>query len=173
MDQGHLRPAVDRPAKISGVAAKVCLAASAMFRSVGRRSASRGQVGAFYVEHHSRKQPRSQTGQFAAADSFDGKLAAFQKVLVDLDGDGKPDAVMPAPEQPKNAMLQMAKLTDRPPTSDAHNVPRNPAAPNQRPQEPGWPQGPGWELIPPPEVPDEPPPGHMFGGNAMRRFAGR
>jgi hypothetical protein len=57
-------------------------------------------------EHHSRKQPRSQTGQFVTPDSFDGKLHAFQKVLVDLDGDGKPDAVMPAP-QPTNAMAAM------------------------------------------------------------------
>jgi hypothetical protein len=57
-------------------------------------------------EHHSRRQPRSQSGQFVTPDSFDGKLHSFNKVLVDLDGDGTPDAVMPAPE-PTNAMAAM------------------------------------------------------------------
>jgi hypothetical protein len=55
-------------------------------------------------EHHSRKQARNPSGQFAAADSFDGKLHAFQKVLVDLDGDGTPDAVV---DTPTNAMAAM------------------------------------------------------------------
>jgi GNAT superfamily N-acetyltransferase len=60
-------------------------------------------------EHHSRAQPRSPAGKFVTPDSFDGKLHSFHKVLVDLDGDGMPDAVADAPE-PTNAMLsfQMA-----------------------------------------------------------------
>lgn len=58
--------------------------------------------------HHSANQPRGDTGRFVAADSFDGKLAAFQKVLVDLDGDGKPDAMMPMPDpgQPPQTDIQ-------------------------------------------------------------------
>jgi hypothetical protein len=58
------------------------------------------------AEHHSRKQPRSQSGQFVTPDSFDGKLHAFQKVLVDLDGDGTPDAAIDAPT---NAMRAFQK----------------------------------------------------------------
>jgi GNAT superfamily N-acetyltransferase len=54
-------------------------------------------------EHHARTQPRNPSGQFVTSDSFDGKLHAFGKVLVDLDGDGKPDAVSP----PTNAMAAM------------------------------------------------------------------
>jgi GNAT superfamily N-acetyltransferase len=54
-------------------------------------------------EHHSRAQPRSPSGQFVTSDSFDGRLVAFEKVLVDLDGDGTPDAMIDA-SQPSNAM---------------------------------------------------------------------
>jgi hypothetical protein len=57
-------------------------------------------------EHHSRRQPRSQSGQFVTPDSFDGKLHSFNKVLVDLDGDGKPDVAVPVPS-PTNAMAAM------------------------------------------------------------------
>jgi hypothetical protein len=57
-------------------------------------------------EHHSRSQPRNSAGQFVTPDSFDGKLHAFNKVLVDLDGDGKPDAEVPVPF-PTNAMAAM------------------------------------------------------------------
>jgi hypothetical protein len=54
-------------------------------------------------EHHSRKQPRSQSGQFVTSDSFDGKLHAFQK-LIDTDGDGVPDTPVPT-----NAMAAMRR----------------------------------------------------------------
>jgi hypothetical protein len=57
-------------------------------------------------EHHSRQQARNPSGQFVTSDSFDGKLHAFNKVLVDLDGDGKPDAVV---EQPSNAFANFKK----------------------------------------------------------------
>lgn len=49
------------------------------------------------AEHHSRSQPRNPSGQFVTSDSFDGRLSAFEKVLIDLDGDGVPDAVAPEP----------------------------------------------------------------------------
>jgi hypothetical protein len=58
--------------------------------------------------HHARAQPRNPSGQFVTSDSFDGRLHAFQKVLVDLDGDGIPDAVADAPP-PTNAMLGFQK----------------------------------------------------------------
>jgi hypothetical protein len=65
-------------------------------------------------EHHSRAQPRNPSGKFVTPDSFDGKLHSFRQVLVDLDGDGVPDAVLPkagakdalAPE-PTNALAAM------------------------------------------------------------------
>jgi GNAT superfamily N-acetyltransferase len=60
------------------------------------------------AEHHAHTQPRNPAGQFVTSDSFDGRLHAFQKVLVDLDGDGIPDAVADAPP-PTNAMLGFQK----------------------------------------------------------------
>jgi hypothetical protein len=58
------------------------------------------------TKHHSYEQPRGEAGKWVAPDSFDGKLHAFNKVLVDLDGDGKPDAAVPVPS-PTNAMAAM------------------------------------------------------------------
>lgn len=116
-------------------------------------------------EHHSRSQPRGEGGRFVAKDSFDGRLAALDKILVDLDGDGTPDAVMDAPQAPGNA-LRMAKLTNRPPQSDAGNVPRNPA---YDPEDEFWrglqdPRfGPSPDRTPPPP-PSAPPPAP---GNAL------
>ncbi|CAN1724445.1 protein of unknown function [Hyphomicrobium sp. 1Nfss2.1] len=56
-------------------------------------------------EHHSRAQPRGEGGRFVAKDSFDGRLAALDKMLVDLDGDGLPDVAVQ--QQAGNALRRM------------------------------------------------------------------
>jgi hypothetical protein len=58
-------------------------------------------------EHHSRSQPRGEGGRFVARESFDGKMAALDKMLVDLDGDGTPDVAVDVP-RPGNALLRTA-----------------------------------------------------------------
>lgn len=58
-------------------------------------------------EHHSRSQPRGAGGRFVGRESFDGRLASLDKMMVDLDGDGVPDVAVPA--APANAMARMAK----------------------------------------------------------------
>lgn len=50
-------------------------------------------------EHHSRSQPRGQAGRWAAPESFDAYMHGLNQMLVDLDGDGQPDAVVPANTQ--------------------------------------------------------------------------
>lgn len=60
-------------------------------------------------EHHSRSQPRGAGGRFVGRDSFDGRLASLDKMMVDLDGDGVPDVAVP--QAPGNAMVRMAQQT--------------------------------------------------------------
>lgn len=130
---------------------------------------SAAPVAATSGEHHSRAQPRGEGGRFVANDSFDGRLAALDKMLVDLDGDGVPDAVVEAPRMPGNA-LRMAKLTNREPQSDAGNVPRNPAYDPEEEfwkglQDPRFGPSPDRTPPPPPSAPS-PAPGNAL---AMRR----
>jgi len=64
------------------------------------------------AEHHSRSQPRGEGGRFVGRDSFDGRLAALDKMMIDLDGDGRPDVAIDVP-RPTNAMARMAaKMPD-------------------------------------------------------------
>jgi hypothetical protein len=79
---------------------------SANLLAVNPRDAAPAGLLATDAERHSRKQARNPSGQFVTPDSFDGRMHAFQKVLVDLDGDGTPDAVVDAPT---NAMRAFQK----------------------------------------------------------------
>lgn len=69
-------------------------------------------VASSNTEHHSRSQPRGEGGRFVGRDSFDGRLAALDKMMIDLDGDGRPDVAIDVP-RPTNAMARMAaKMPD-------------------------------------------------------------
>ncbi len=82
-------------------------------------------------EHHSRSQPRGQGGRFVGKDSFDGRLASLDKMLVDLDGDGTPDVTLPV--RPANALLARSDVAPSPamsfPAVPPVGAPASPAVP--------------------------------------------
>lgn len=78
------------------------------------------------TEHHSRSQPRGEGGRFVGSDSFDGRMAALDKMLVDLDGDGVPDASVPVPQLEGNAMRIARASENYAPPPSQHLAPMMP-----------------------------------------------